>query len=216
MPYRSTPFLSENFYHLFNRGVEKRIIFSDDHDYQRFLQTLYYYQFSGPKPRFSTHKKFKIKDFSHNPKIIDIICYCLMPNHFHLLIRQVKEGGIQEFIQKVINSYTKYYNTKHNRVGHLFQGVFKAVPIETDEQLLNVSRYIHLNPYVSDLTKNSETYQYSSYQAFIGKTSDTLCVKKPILDFFQDEVAYERFVNDHASYAKEIEYSKHLLIDPEE
>lgn len=216
MPYRPTPFVSENFYHLFNRGVEKRIIFSDSRDYQRFLQTLYYYQFSGPKPRFSTHKKFKIKDFSHNPKIIDIICYCLMPNHFHLLIRQVKNGGVQEFVQKVINSYTKYYNTRHNRVGHLFQGVFKAVPAETNEQFLHVSRYIHLNPYVSNLTNNLETYQYSSYPAFIRQINDTLCVKEPILNFFKDKTEYETFVSDHANYAKEIESFKHLLLDPEE
>lgn len=215
MPYRVIPFLTDNYYHIFNRGVEKRIIFSSDRDYQRFLQTLYYYQFTGPKPRFSNRNRFKVKDYSQNPKIVEIICYCLMPNHFHILIRQLKDGGIQEFMQKVINSYTKYYNTKHNRVGHLFQGPFKAVPIETDGQILHISRYIHLNPYVSDLVENLNDYLYSSYPCFIGSSQDQLCVTNPILDFFKDNTNYKEFVSGHGDYAKELEQLKHLLIDPE-
>jgi putative transposase len=215
MPYRLIPFSSNYYYHIFNRGVEKRIIFSNDQDYKRFLQTLYYYQFSGPKPRFSTHQRFKIKDFSKNPKIIEIICYCLMPNHFHFLIRQTKDGGVQEFIRKVINSYTKYYNVKHNRVGHLFQGIFKATLVENNEQLLHLSRYIHLNPYVSDLTDDLEHYYYSSYRSFIGLTEDILCIKEPILELFESANGYKNFVCDHGDYAKELEQLKHLLIDPD-
>ncbi len=210
------PFVTQDFYHIFNRGVEKRVIFSSDRDYQRFLQTLYYYQFSGPKPQFSTQNRFKTNNFSSNPKIIEIVCYCLMPNHFHLLIKQLKDHGIQEFMQKVINSYTKYYNTKHNRVGHLFQGVFKAVSVDCDNQLLHVSRYIHLNPYVSDLIAKLEDYRYSSYPYFIGIATDTIASKEIILDFFQqDEKKYKEFVDAHADYALDLEYIKHALIDPD-
>lgn len=216
MPYRLIPFVSDNFYHLFDRGVEKRIIFSDDRDYQRFLQTLYYYQFNGPKPQFSTQQRFRDHSFNKNPKIIEIICYCLMPNHLHLLIKQLRDGGIKEFMQKVINSYTKYYNIKHNRVGHLFQGTFKAVPIEDDEQLLHVSRYIHLNPYVSNLTKDLKTYPHSSYPAFIDLSNDILLTKEPVLDFFKDASKYKEFVSGHQDYAKELEQLKHLLLDLEE
>lgn len=215
MPCRIEPFVNESYYHIFNRGVEKRIIFSNERDYQRFLQTLYYYQFKGPKPRFSMQDRFKIKDFSHNPKIVEIICYCLMPNHFHLLVRQIEDGGVVEFMQKVINSYTKYYNTKHNRVGHLLQGVFKAVPIETNIQFMHVSRYIHLNPYTSKITDNLDTYPYSSYPHYIGLKKDKLCKSDDVLEFFKDEADYKEFVSGHGDYARELERLQHLLLDPD-
>lgn len=179
MPYRFTPFVDQGFYHIYNRGVEKREIFSNEKDYQRFLAVLYYYQFGDPKPPFSQKRRLLYQglDFSKNPKPLEIICYCLMPNHFHLLIRQLRDGGIQKFMQKILNSYTKYFNTKHIRVGPLLQGAFKAVPIETDAQLVHVSRYIHLNPFVSNLSKELKTFPYSSYPSFIGLTNNPLCNK---------------------------------------
>lgn len=214
MPYRLTSFINQSFYHIFNRGVNKQEIFNNpSNDYERFLQTIFYYQFSGPKPQFSTHKRFRVKDFSNNPKIVDIICYCLMPNHFHFLLRQIKEGGITEFISKVSNSYTKYFNTKHKRIGPLFQGEFKAVPIETDMQLLHVSRYIHLNPFVSGLVKNLAVYPYSSYKSFTEPASVGFCIIKPVLDFFKNPKEYKKFINDHKDYAQELEKIKHLLLD---
>ena len=215
MPYRITPFETAGFYHIYNRGVEKRQIFLDERHYQRFLQTLYYYQFSGPKPKFSHQFHFKEKDFYENPKIVEIICYCLMPNHFHLLIRQQEEGGIKEFMQKVLNSYTKFFNVKNDRVGPLLQGMFKAVPIETDFQLVHVSRYIHMNPYVSDITKDLETYPFSSYPDYIEITQDKICNKKPILDFFEDAKDYKNFVSGNQDYARELEKMKDMLIEDE-
>lgn len=215
MPYRTIHFVNQSFYHVFNRGVEKRQIFSSEADYERFLQTMYYYQFSGPKPRFSTHKRFRSKDFDKNPKIVEIICYCLMPNHFHLLIKQLRDGGLQEFIRKSINSYTKYYNTKNKRVGPLFQGEFKATAIETDEQLLHLSRYIHLNPYVSDLVEDPKDYNHSSYPYFVDLKEDLISVKQPVLDFFKKVEDYKSFISDYQGYAKELERLKHLLIDLE-
>lgn len=216
MPHREPPFVIDGFYHVFNRGVEKRIIFSDNNDYKRFLQTLYYYQFKGPKPKFSNRDRFKTIDFTNNPIIIKVVSYCLMPNHFHFLIKQVGENGIKEFMQKVINSYTKYFNTKYSRVGHLFQGMFKAVPIESNEQLLQVSRYIHLNPYTSNLTKELENYIYSSYPHFIGLINDPLCISSDVLNFFKDQQDYRQFVQSSISYNQEIGFFKQFLIDPEE
>lgn len=136
-----------------------------------------------------------------------------MPNHFHFLLRQLKDGGITEFVSKATNSYTKYFNTKHRRIGPLFQGEFKAVPIETEEQLLHVSRYIHLNPFVADLVKNLDLFPYSSYKNFISPESNNFCVTKPILDFFKNPDEYKAFIDDHSAYAKELERVKHLLID---
>lgn len=215
MPYRSTPLVNENTYHVYNRGVERRLIFSNDRDYQRLLQTLYYYQFEGPKPAFSTHHRFKIKDFSHNPKIVEIQCYCLMPNHFHLIIRQVKENGISEYMRKVVDSYAKYYNTKNRRVGPLFQSVFKAVLVEDDNQLLHLSRYIHLNPFVGNIVSNLEFYQYSSYRYYIGLSSDHLCITDTVLSNFMRRNDYKEFVEGHGDYARELEIMKHLLFEEE-
>lgn len=215
MPYRTTPLVVDHFYHIYNRGVEKRMIFTNEKDYQRFLKTLYYYQFTGPKPAFSKHLQFKVKDFSHNPKIVEIICYCLMPNHFHLLIKQMTENGISEFIGKVINSYTKYFNTKYKRVGPLFQGAFKTVLIENDMQMMHLSRYIHLNPYVNEIARSLQQYPYSSYHHFIGLTPDSLCVDNFILGYFKNRDEYREFVEGHSDYAKELELMKHVLLEEE-
>lgn len=217
MPYRITPFIDQSFYHIYNRGVEKRNIFSEGRDYQRFLKTTYYYQFTGKKPPFSKkhHLLYRKQDFTKNPKSIEIVCYCLMPNHFHLLIQQnqLRDGGIHKFMQKVLNSYTKYFNTKNERIGPLLQGTFKAVPIESDEQLIHVSRYIHLNPIAANLTHDLASYPYSSYPDYIGLENDQYCNKKPIMDFFKGPQGYKEFVAGHSDYAKELEIMKHQLID---
>lgn len=215
MPYRTTPLVNESYYHVYNRGVEKRIIFTDDRDYQRFLQTLYYYQFCGPKPAFSLQDRFKENDFSGNPKIVEIACFCLMPNHIHFLIRQLQDNGISEFIGKVLNSYTKYFNTKHKRVGPLFQGTFKAVLVEDDIQFIHVSRYIHLNPYASELVQEVDSYPYSSYPYFIGIGLSKVCVAEPVLSQFKSREDYKEFVEGHADYARGLEYIKHVLLEEE-
>lgn len=213
MPYRSIAFTNSNFYHIFNRGVEKRKIFSSNEDYERFLEAMYYYQFDGPKPKLSIHKRFRLVEFYKNPKIVDIICYCLMPNHFHLLIKQLRDKGTQDFIRKLLNSYTKYFNTKYDRDGHLFQGAFKAVTVDTDNQLLHLSRYIHLNPLVSKITNTLETYKYSSYPFYIGFGNNKLSTEKPLMSFFNSAKEYRKFVEDQRDYGTELEQVKHLLIE---
>lgn len=215
MPFRSTPFANEYFYHLFNRGVEKRITFQDSRDYTHFLKILNYYQFSGPKPSYSRATEDHLKDVENHEKIVEIICYCLMPNHFHLLIKQLKDGGVSEFMRKIGDGYTRYFNTRYNRVGPLFQGIYKAVAIETDEQFVHVSRYIHLNPLVSGLTKDLKIYQWSSYPDYIGIRNGKLVNKQEILGFFKGPQEYEKFVLDQYSYALDLERIKHQLLDGE-
>lgn len=213
MPYRTTPFVNEHFYHVYNRGVEKRSIFEKSWDYNRLIKTIRYYQFEGPKPKLS---KFLaghlLKPVDESKKIVDIISYCLMPNHFHFLVRQLRDGGITEFVSKLSNSYTKYYNTKHTRVGSLFQGQFKAVLIESDEQLLHVSRYIHLNPLVSNLTRDLNLYRWSSYSEYIDNNPG-ICNKEPIMSFFKSSGDYEKFIADHADYGLALEIIKHQLLE---
>jgi putative transposase len=213
VPYRLIPFVTNNTYHVFNRGVEKRNIFLTNNDFDHFLETLVYYQYSKPKPKFSTYKRFKSQEFFKNPKIVEVLSYCLMPNHFHLLLKQLIEHGIPEFIGNVTNSYTKYFNTKYDRTGHLFQGQFKATSISTDEQLMHISRYIHLNPYVSGLVSDLKNYKYSSYSDFIKNKENSICQTGAILGLFKTPKSYEKFINDQENYAKELENIKHLLVD---
>lgn len=214
MPYRTTPFVNGHFYHIYNRGSEKKAIFFNSRDRSRFMQTLQYYMFAGPKPKFSLFRKTKIYRTKLNNPIVNIVAYCLMPNHFHLLLQQVAANGITEFIGKVSNSYTKYLNTHHKRVGHLFQAEFKAVLIENDEYLLHVSRYIHLNPLVNLLAKDLSDYSWSSYAEYCeGK--EGFCFKKVILDMFPSKEEYAKFIDDQTDYAYALERIKHSLIDGE-
>ncbi len=139
-----------------------------------------------------------------------------MPNHFHFLVQQVRESGITEFISKISNSYTKYFNVKYKRVGPLLQGEFQAVHIESNEQLLHVSRYIHLNPTVNFIAKNLEDYLWSSYHEYVNGNYNGFCLKKDILDQFTSKDAYKQFLLDQEEYGKTLEAIKHQLIDLEE
>lgn len=190
-------------------------IFNNFYDYNRFFKTFLYYLIEGPKPKFSVFAPTST-NLDTNKKIVEIICYCLMPNHFHFLLKQVREGGITEFISKISNSYTKYYNIKNNRVGPLLQGDFKAVHVESDEQLIHLSRYIHLNPLVGYVTKDLEIYRWSSYREYIGLDNSEICAKDIILGQFKSLDDYKQFVLDQEDYAKNLEMIKHQLIDFEE
>lgn len=213
MPYRIIPFVNGEFYHIYNRGLNKQNIFNSTRDFTRFIATLHYYQIQNPKPKFSTYRASKIFRLDQNRKIVEILAYCLMPNHFHLLVRQFEEGGISEFMRKFIHSYTKYHNVKNKLQGPLFQGIFKAVRVESEEQLLHLSRYIHLNPLVSYLTKNLNSYPWSSYPSYIGLTKSSEINPLEILKFFKTPSEYEKFVLDQADYGMSLELLKHATLD---
>lgn len=212
MPYRITPLIGGQIYHIYNRGVERRRIFENTRDYQRFFKTLTYYQLTGPKPKFSHFNQSNPFKPNFNKKIVEVIAYCLMPNHFHLLVKQLSENGISEFVSKLTNSYTKYYNIKYFRVGPLVQGQFKAVLMENDEQLVHLSRYIHLNPLVSNITKNLDHYQWSSYQEYING-HEGICNKDLILEHFTSPQSYKQFILDQADYTRQLELIKHQILD---
>lgn len=214
MPRRLIPFANTEFYHVYNRGVEKRDIFTQPKDYRRFLKTLFYYQFMGPKPSFSRYSTYSLTTFKplNENRIIEIICFCLMPNHFHLLIRQLKENGVSLFISQLSNSYTKYFNTRYNRVGPLLQGTFKALRVETDEQLIHLSRYIHLNPIVSGLIDNLDLYIWSSYQEYKSGNGN-ICSINEILAFFPSAEDYKKFTEDQIEYGTTLEILKHQTVD---
>ncbi len=195
---RSLNFSEGEYYHVYNRGVEKRKIFIDQNDYQRFVLLLNIFNGSesvnvrdlkeksepiSPIYRLrgltsgelSTLKLAKSEKIKEN--LVDIGVYCLMPNHFHFLIKEIKEGGITDFMHKLTTGYTMYFNKRYERVGSLFQGTFKAEHADTDEYLKYLYSYIHLNPIkliqsdweekgIHDMKRAKnflKNYEYSSY-----------------------------------------------------
>lgn len=210
MPRRNPQLVTNEIYHVFNRGVEKRDIFSVEREYKHFIETLGHYRTSNEK--LSRKGKILLKKESAN-NLAEILCFCLMPNHFHLLLKQISDEGISHFIRKAANSYTRYFNIKNNRVGPLFQGAFKAVRIETDEQLLHVSRYIHLNPLVTELVTDLSQYSWSSYPVYVGEKESDLVFVEPILSQFPSNEEYKKFVLDQAEYAKTLDQLKHYCLE---
>lgn len=213
MPYRITPLVNGQFYHVFNRGVEKRRVFTDRREHLRFLKTIRYYQQSESKIKFSQATPEE-REHESQVKLVEVIAYCLMPNHFHLLLQQTRDDGISTFIRKLINSYTRYFNTKNERVGPLFQGQFKAVRVESDEQLLHLTRYIHLNPLVGYVVKDLRNFEWSSYLDYINQGNSLICQRNAIEKIISLK-DYEQFVLDQVDYAKQLDQMKHLLMDYE-
>ncbi len=222
MPRRLTPLVNNEFYHLFNRGVNKQEIFTIKSDYKRAKIYLELYKYNYDKhlrysklrvlPNDEIMRRFTA--MKNSPRSVDIISYCLMPNHFHLLLRQNTDNGISRFLSNFQNSYARFYNTKYKRIGPLWQGAFKAVHIGSDRQLLHVSRYIHLNPYSSALVKGIETlldYQWSSFPEYVFPSGD-FCEKEIILNQYKRE-KYKNFVLDRRDYQRSLEYIKKHLID---
>jgi len=220
---RKLVFANDEIYHIFNRGVEKRPTFVNKRELDRGIRTLDFYRFSNLPLKLSKFLvlsesekvKFIQKVHEEDQKLVRIICYCLMPNHFHFLVKQVKENGVSTFAANFTNSYTKYFNTKNERVGPLFQGLFKAVRVESDEQLMHVSRYIHLNPVSSFLIKPDqlENYQWSSYPEYLDLSSERIADKEIVLDLFPSKEKYKQFVLDQVNYARELENIKHLALE---
>lgn len=213
-------------YHVFNRGVERRPLFTSKREHERFVELLKYYRFSPVPMRYSDFRvlpdpaREKIRRALADRGDVDgeILAYCLMPNHFHLVLRQRQERGIQRFLSNISNSYAKYFNTKHRRVGPLFQGAFKAVRIETDEQLLHITRYVHLNPVTAFMIQESEmdTYPWSSLSEYVGKPPSGFCSTEWVKEFFKKPSGYRSFVHDQVTFAKTLANIKHLAFDGEE
>lgn len=224
MPGRKIPLITGQTYHVLNRGIAEQRIFLGQKDYDRALETILYYQNAELPLRYSFFKRLPPKQrgdvlISLKEKkkfLIDLVAYCFMPSHIHLLIIQRRDGGISKFMSNFTNGYTRYFNTKRNRRGPIFQGKFKAVRIETDEQLLHVSRYIHLNPYTSYIVKTFdqlEQYSHSSLGEYTDYRRSSICQKDLILNHFSNSALYKGFVLEQANHQRELEKIKHLTLE---
>lgn len=224
MPGRKVPLISGQVYHVVNRGVASQPIFISEWNYKRALETILYYQNVDIPLKYSFYKRLQkerkreyLNQISRNKNYsVDIISYCLMPNHIHILLKQLKDGGISSFMSNFSNSYTRYFNTKNKREGHLFQGKFKAVRISTDEQLLHITRYIHLNPYTSYIVKCLEvleSYAYSSLPEYLDSKLRGVCNKNLVLGHFRSRDYYKKFIYDQADYQRKLDRIKHLILE---
>ena len=209
-------YVNNQYYHVYNRGVAKQPIFVTEKDYVRLLNTFSFYIENASKPQYSKIDSVELSQvLATVPEkpLVEIIAYCLMPNHFHLILKQLVENGIGIFLRRSLDSYTRYYNTKNNRVGPIFQGRTKSVLVENDEYLLHLSRYLHLNPYVSSLCKELLDYRWSSYHQYLNNISNRICHTGFILELIGSPESYQKFVEDFASYAVDLERLKHLTIE---
>ena len=163
------------YHHVYNRGNNKQLIFKDDLDYAIFIKRLRLYK-----------NKFNI----------DILAYCLMPNHFHLLTQQKSEQPLFRMIQFLTNGYAMYFNKRHQRVGHLFQGKFQAKNIAKEKYLVRLSQYIHLNPANLGLSpKNIYKYPWSSLPDYLQIRNGTLPDKNLVLSYFNNQPQeYQQFM----------------------
>lgn len=206
----------EEYLHIYNRGALKQPIFFNDRDKKRFLLLILLLQ--SPVEFKNTDRIFK--EFLQNPELyiqgqveqlknryVELVTFCLMPNHFHLIVRELKEGGIAKYMQRVQNAYTKYINTKYERSGHLFQGPYKAINIESNKQLLHLSCYIHKNSKEMKEWKNKELdFPWSSYQDCAVKNRWGDFLKHDVITSQftgRKEDSYRNFVS--TSLAKEID-----------
>ena len=204
------------YYHIFNRAVNKQIIFHDTNDYFRFLFLTLYFQ----SPIIFQQLGRKVKEFVQSRALdsveedeiikkrrVELVAFCIMPNHFHLIVKELDEGGIAAYMQRVLTSYSKYYNTKYEKSGHVFQGPYQAVHVEDNRQLLHLSAYIHRNPReISKWFNKEEQYPWSSYQDFIGENRwGNLIMLDIIIGQFKDKAEYENFVKTSPAKIKEEE-----------
>lgn len=223
MPIRKTIIASNEYYHICNRSNDKQNIFIENKDWIRFLFLMLYSQspenfsnLSRPVSHFVKHLVFNItKDktnkITENRKV-ELIAFSLMPNHFHILIQQLKEKGISKYMQRIQNAYAKYFNAKYEKSGHLFHGPYQIVHIKNNEQLLYLSAYINRNMReIKEWKNNEEKYPWSSYQDYLYENRwEDLLKPNIVLGQFANPKEYEKFVE--TSGAK-TELDEKLLLD---
>jgi putative transposase len=222
---RSINFSVGEFYHVFNRGVEKRKIFLTRKDYERFLILLFFCNDISPVRVKDLYRQGfslgpSLGKFEKEGELVDIGAYCLMPNHFHLLLREKAEGGVSTFLRKLCTAYSMYFNKRNERVGALFQSRFGAQHLDEDNYLKYIFAYIHLNPIKllngnwknKGYFKNPENkqgaekflkdYKWSSYGSYVGENKDNYILnQRAFPDYFEEIKGFRGFINDWLSFS---------------
>lgn len=213
---RKIKFINNNYYHIFNRGVDKRKIFLDAEDLKRFFQTME--EFNTLEPIGSIYENHFRKDQlggstssrkALQKKLVNFICYCLNPNHYHFILEQAIDNGIEKFMHRLGTGYTMFFNSKYDRSGSLFQGRYKAVYINSDEYFLHLIVYINLNDRAHGLGGSASK---SSWEEYINNQNG-FCKKDVVLRQFKNSAEYKKFAEDSLKYIKEQKEMKVFLLE---
>ena len=188
--------IPDGYYHVYTRGVNSRTIFKEQQDYTVFLALLKRYLSMYPA------KDKNGVEYAHLYKKLELLSFCLMPNHLHLLVFQIKQGSLQQLMHGVMLSYSKYFNRKYHRRGPLFESRYKASLINNDAYLQHISRYIHLNP------ESWKDYEYSSLPYYIGDYDSEWLLPDRILELFKSAAEYQRFLKDYVDYKRTLDVVK--------
>ena len=217
---RRNPLVNDAYYHIFSRSIAKFIVFNDQDEFDRLYQLITLCRHANFNYRYSRFLELTqqnqaeiLEDLKkQNNFLVHIIAYCFMPTHVHLVLKQTKDGGITKFMARILNGYSKYFNTKHKRTGPLWSGRFKSVMVSHDEQLLHLTRYLHLNPTSAGLADRPEGWPYSSYEEYISDNiSPRICKFGNIIDMSKKE--YGRFTKDHKGFQRDLSIIKYMTID---
>lgn len=207
-------YVNDSYYHIYNRGVAKCRIFEDHDDYISFLADLKFYlspipkHFKGLSLKVSKEEKIYTYFPSQQPKNhagkVELVAYCLMPNHFHLCIHQTDKVTMTNFMRSLATKYSMYFNKKYERVGSLFQGVYKAVLISDEQQFLYLTKYIHRNPLelIGNDPRKLIGYSYSSYRNYLGVIHQNWIHSENVLSYFSktnSNHTYKSFVEESPS-----------------
>lgn len=219
---RKHQLVENEYYHIYNRGTEKRKIFLDDSDYFRFLLSMrlmndekdglmFLWKNHHAKYPNSSVEEFLRSNLKKRKPLVEFICYSMISNHFHFMMRQLAEKGIEKFMQRIGIGYAMYFNSRYERSGTLFQGKFKSSPIRP-ENFLYLSAYINCNVEIHGIEK-AESWRWSSYSDYLGKTEYGLCNKKIIMGNFKGSQDYRNFAEENAKAMKEKKADEKLTLE---
>jgi len=207
-----------NVYHAVTRSIAEYKIFNTEEDFLRMMRAFYYYCCKGRKCSLSEFLKGKsygiLERFmprKHSELLVEIIGLPIMPTHLHMILRQLSDGGISGYMQKVLDSYSRYFNIKYHRKGPLWEQKFKRILVSSDEQLIHLLRYVHLNPVTAYLVEQPEDWPASTYKEFI---SDKLGQEKlDSIGISMSPRQYRSFVEDYIPIQRSYAKMKNLLCD---
>lgn len=221
MPRRHHPLATNEIYHAFNRSVGREEIFVLRRKLKRMLELIDYYRFQQTI-RYSIFKLLSEKrkqDYlsviHRKQPLVEIYSFALMPNHYHLLLKQLEERGIFTFLSNIQNGFAKYFNLRNDRHGTLFSNAFKAKRVETEDEFIHISRYIHLNPVTAFLIEFAELsrYPWTSFSSYSGKSKSAFISHELILDLIGSKERHEQFVKDQVDYQRTLSRVRHLLLE---
>lgn len=224
MPSKNTVknYFAGGYYHIYNRGVEKRTIFLDDQDCKTFLYYIKLYLSSPETISSLSSSNIRLSRFVQlNLSLdVDLLCFALMPNHFHLFLKNKTTNGVRIFMQRLITAYVMYFNAKYDRIGALFQGRYKASCVLNDPYAIHLSRYIHNNAMRINNNGAINFSDYSSYSYYLNKNKSEWLNTSIIMEYFKEAYgasdpvySYKKFVESDISDSQSLLESNDLLLE---